>query len=239
MLYYLDVELTKILHLNVTSEVAPHMCVFQTNCWNINPVPFILKRWTCHSNSHIFVCVCHILPDKIAEALIVLLFLNLSSILQELVTRKQKILAEFYYLIRQVCFLTYPIICIPSIFFYRSTVWFLWHLEFCLRFFIVRFQLVEFIFQLPHPLFCATFVLSLIPLQIVSFPLTTLAETLIIVFGQVALSAQLCCCLILLVFAVVGAHCIRVKWWHCCNQFMSLFFSFFHLLPVYSCTQRS
>ncbi len=57
----------------------------------------------------------------------------------------------------------------------------------------------------------------------VLFPLTTLATTLIILFGQVALSARLCCCIILLVFAVVGAHCIRGKWWHCCYLFMSFF----------------
>jgi hypothetical protein len=44
ILYYLDLELTKILRSNVASEVAPYMCVFQTNRWNINPVPVILKR---------------------------------------------------------------------------------------------------------------------------------------------------------------------------------------------------
>jgi hypothetical protein len=115
ILHYLDVELTKILRLNVTSQVAPHMCVFQTIRWNINPVPFILKRHSRCSNSHIFVCVCHILPNKIAEALIVFWFVTLPSILQELVTRKQKILAEFHNLICQVCFLTCPIMCIPNI----------------------------------------------------------------------------------------------------------------------------
>jgi hypothetical protein len=69
ILYYLDIEVTKILHSNVASQVAPHMGVFQTNHWNIHSVPFILKRQTRCSNSHIFVCVCSILPDKIAEAL--------------------------------------------------------------------------------------------------------------------------------------------------------------------------
>ncbi len=44
ILYYLDAELTKIMRLNDTSQVAHHMCVFQTNHWNINPVLFILKR---------------------------------------------------------------------------------------------------------------------------------------------------------------------------------------------------
>ncbi len=122
ILYYLDVELTKILRLNVAFQVAPHMCVFQTNCSNINPVQFILKRQSCCSNSHIFVFVCHILPDKIAEALIVLWFVTLPSILQELVTRKQKILAEFHNLFCQVCFLICPIICIPNISFCRSIV---------------------------------------------------------------------------------------------------------------------
>ncbi len=214
------------------------MYVFQTNRWNKNPVPFILKHRTYHNNSHIFLCVCHILPDKIAEALIVLLFITLPSILQELVMRKQKIIAKFHNLICQVCFLTYPIICIPSIFFCRSTVWFLRHLKFCLPFCIVRFQFIMFIFQLPHPLFCATFVLSLIPLQMISFPLTTLAETLIIVFGWVAPSTRLCCRLISLAFAVVGAHCIRVKRWRCCYRFMSLFFlTIFQFLPVSSCKQ--
>ncbi len=133
ILYYVDVELTKILRSNVASQVAPHMCVFQTNCWNINSFPFILKRRTRCSNSHIFVCVCHILPDKIAEALIVLWFVILPSILQELVTRKQKILAKFHNLICQVCFLTCPIICVPNISFCRLTVWFLWCLKFCLQ----------------------------------------------------------------------------------------------------------
>ncbi len=122
ILYYLDVELTKILRSNVTSQVAPHMCVFQTNRWNANSVPFILKRWTHHSNSHIFVCVCHILPNKIAEALILLWFVTLPSILQEVVMRKQKILAKIDYLICQVCFLTCPIICVPNISFCRLTV---------------------------------------------------------------------------------------------------------------------
>jgi hypothetical protein len=55
ILYYLDVELTKILRLHVASQVAPHMCVFQTNRWNVNSVPFILKHQTSCSNSHIFV----------------------------------------------------------------------------------------------------------------------------------------------------------------------------------------
>ncbi len=122
ILYYLDLELTKILRSDVASQVAPHMCVFQTNCWNINPVPFVLKHRNCHSNFHIFVCVCHILPNKIAEALIILWFITLLSILQELVTRTQKILAKFHNHICQVCFLTCPIICTPNISFRRLTV---------------------------------------------------------------------------------------------------------------------
>ncbi len=107
ILYYLDAELTKILHLNVASQVAPHMCVFQTYRWNVNSVPFILTRRTRRSNSHIFECVCHIVPNKIAEALIVLWFVTLPSILQELVTRKPIIHAKFHNLICQVCFFTF------------------------------------------------------------------------------------------------------------------------------------
>ncbi len=102
---------------------APYVCVFQTIRWNINSVPFILKMHTYCSNPHILTCLSRILPRKIAKALLVLQFASLPSILQELVTRKQKILTNFSEFICQICFLTCPINCVPNFSFRRYSCW--------------------------------------------------------------------------------------------------------------------